>query len=51
LLGTSSTSAFYAMTLANGVKSLGIEVIDSLGASFRICSHDISVVAITDTTV
>jgi hypothetical protein len=48
VLSSSSLPSFSSIQIANGVKSLGIDAVDSLGASFRLCSQVISVKAAAD---
>jgi len=48
VIGTSPAPSFASITLANGVKSIGIEAIDALGAISRTCSQDISVNAVSE---
>ncbi len=43
LLATSASPSFFGIVLANGVKALGVEAIDSLGAVSRVCSFEFSV--------
>jgi len=43
VLSSSAAPSFSAINVASGVKSLGIDAIDSLGATVRICSPDISI--------
>ena len=43
VLGSSAAPTFASIIVASGVRSLGIEATDSLGATFRTCSSDISV--------
>lgn len=47
VLSTSALPSFSAIQLANGVRSVAIDAIDSLGASFRTCSQNINVNAVT----
>jgi hypothetical protein len=43
VLSSSAAPSFSAINVASGVKSLGIEAVDSLGATVRICSPDMSI--------
>jgi hypothetical protein len=43
VLSSSAAPSFESISVASGVRSLGIEATDSLGATFRTCSSDIEV--------
>jgi hypothetical protein len=48
VISSASSPSFYSIQLANGVKSLAIDSVDSLGASRRMCSQDLTVSSVTE---
>jgi hypothetical protein len=48
VISSASSPSFYSIQLANGVKSVAIDSVDSLGASRRMCSQDLSINSVTE---